>query len=185
MNQNLKLWLRAANPMTPPRAMIEAQRSARVGAFALVIGTLQQVVFLILRPDRGAAEAAMALQMEAQDMPPIEAEMAGAIADWVVIATTIVSAGFAVLCLVLAVVQWRKMTWLIPAAMLAFTVYGLLAGLGGLAVNPELIAAMHEANPSHNPAVMGVGWAIQLLIAILCFVALRGGRLLARLERAF
>lgn len=185
MNQNLKLWLRAANPMTPPRAMIEAQRSARVGAFALVIGTLQQVVFLVLRPDRGAAEVAMALQMEAQDMPPREAEMAGAIADWVVIATTIVSAGFAVLCLVLAVVQWRKMTWLIPAAMLAFTVYGLLAGLGGLAMNPELIAAMQESNPLYNPAVMGVGWAIQLLIAILCFVALRGGRLLTRLKRAF
>ena len=185
MDWNLKPWLRAANPTTPPRAMIEAQRSARVGAFALAVGALQQVVFLILRPDRGVTEVAIAFQMEAQDMPPIEAEMAGVVTDWVMIATTVVSVGFAILCLVLAVVQWRKMTWLIPAFMLAFSVYGLLTGLGGLAMNPELMAAMREANPSYNPAVMGVNWAIQLLIAILFFVALRGGRLLARLKRAF
>ncbi len=178
MDWNLKPWLRAANPTTPPRAMIEAQRSARVGAFALAVGALQQVVFLILRPDRGVTEVAIALQMEAQDMPPIEAEMAGVVTDWVMIATTVVSVGFAILCLVLAVVQWRKMTWLIPALMLALLAYSLVSVVNGFALLGE------NAGQLYGPLAI-VQWIIMLATGFLYAAAVRGGLMLSRLQRSF
>ncbi len=183
MSQTLKPWLRAANPFIPPRGMAEAQRAARVAAVALAVGAVQSLAGLPTLSQKMAQSSALMMQggaIPAEDQAMVEGVMT-AMTPFVT-GSVIVMAGVSV---ILAVVQWRKMTWLIPAFMLAFSVYGLLTGLGGLAMNPELMAAMREANPSYNPAVMGVNWAIQLLIAILFFVALRGGRLLARLKRAF
>ena len=104
--------------------------------------------------------------------------MAGAIADWVVIATTIVSAGFAVLCLVLAVVQWRKMTWLIPALMLALLAYSLLSMVNGFALLGE------EAGPLYGPLAIAQ-WIIMLATGFLYAAAVRGGLMLSRLKRSF
>lgn len=176
MNQKLKLWLRAANPMTPPRGMAEAQRSARVGAAALVIGAVQGLAGLPTLSDKMEQSAALMMQggaVPAQDRAMFEGVMT-AMTPVMIGGVLVLSAVY----LVLAVVQWRKMTWLIPALMLAFLAYSLLSMVNGFALLGE------EAGQLYGPVAV-VQWIIMLATGFLYAAAVRGGLMLSRLKRSF
>lgn len=176
MNQKLKLWLRAANPMIPPRGMAEAQRSARVGAAALVIGAVQGLAGLPTLSDKMEQSAALMMQggaVPAQDQAMFEGVMT-AMTPVMIGGVLVLSAVY----LVLAVVQWRKMTWLIPALMLAFLAYSLLSMVNGFALLGE------EAGQLYGPLAV-VQWIIMLATGFLYAAAVRGGLMLSRLKRSF
>lgn len=176
MNQKLKLWLRAANPMIPPRGMAEAQRSARVGAAALVIGAVQGLAGLPTLSDKMEQSAALMMQggaVPAQDQAMFEGVMT-AMTPVMIGGVLVLSAVY----LVLAVVQWRKMTWLIPALMLAFLAYSLLSMVNGFALLGE------EAGQLYGPVAV-VQWIIMLATGFLYAAAVRGGLMLSGLKRSF
>lgn len=176
MNQKLKLWLRAANPMIPPRGMAEAQRSARVGAAALVIGAVQGLAGLPTMSDK--MEQSAALMMQGGAVPASDQAMF----EGVMIAMTPVMIGgvlvVSAVYLVLAVVQWRKMTWLIPALMLALLAYSLISVVNGFALLGD------KAGQLYGPVAV-VQWIIMLATGFLYAAAVRGGLMLSRLKRSF
>lgn len=176
MNQKLKLWLRAANPMTPPRGMAEAQRSARVGAAALVIGAVQGLAGLPTMSDKMEQSAALMMQggaVPAQDQAMFEGVMT-AMTPVMIGGVLVLSAVY----LVLAVVQWRKMTWLIPALMLALLAYSLISVVNGFALLGD------KAGQLYGPVAV-VQWIIMLATGFLYAAAVRGGLMLSRLKRSF
>ncbi len=176
MNQKLKLWLRAANPMIPPRGMAEAQRSARVGAAALVIGAVQGLAGLPTMSDKMEQSAALMMQggaVPAQDQAMFEGVMT-AMTPVMIGGVLVLSAVY----LVLAVVQWRKMTWLIPALMLALLAYSLVSVVNGFALLGD------KAGQLYGPLAV-VQWIIMLATGFLYAAAVRGGLMLSRLKRSF
>lgn len=176
MNQKLKLWLRAANPMIPPRGMAEAQRSARVGAAALVIGAVQGLAGLPTLSDKMEQSAALMMQggaVPAQDQAMFEGVMT-AMTPVMIGGVLVLSAVY----LVLAVVQWRKMTWLIPALMLALLAYSLISVVNGFALLGD------KAGQLYGPLAV-VQWIIMLATGFLYAAAVRGGLMLSRLKRSF
>ena len=175
MNQNAKLWLRAANPFTPPRGMAEAQRAARVGAVALVIGAVQGLISIPQLPSIMAQSMDLVMLdagASAEDQAFTQALM-GAMIPMMVIGV----AAFSILYLVLAVVQWRRMTWVIPTIMLALLGYNLLSALGGL-VSFAGMAGLFSALAVFQ-------WIIMLATGLLYAAAFRGGRMLEKLKRTY
>ena len=176
MNQNLKLWLRAANPFTPPRGMAEAQRAARVGAMALVIGAVQGLAAVPLMP--GQMARTRDLMLQGTDVPAgsqaFTEALLTAMAPMMVISVVV----FSILYLVLAVVQWRKMTWVIPAIMLAFLGYSLLSVFSGFVMLGAATAKLYTA-------VTFVQWAIMIVTAFMYAAAFRGGRMFEKLKRTY
>ncbi|AYG93794.1 hypothetical protein D8I30_00325 [Brevundimonas naejangsanensis] len=176
MNRNLKLWLRAANPFTPPRGMAEAQRAARAGAVALAIGAIQSLAILPLMPERMTQSTDLMMQqgagLAAEDQAFIEAAMA-AMTPMMMIGVVV----FSILYLVLAVVQWRRMTWVIPAVMLGLLAYSLLSALSGVAMLGE------KAGQFYTPLAV-VQWVVMLATGLVHVAALRGGRMLEQLKRS-
>ena len=176
MKSDAQLWLRAANPFTPPRGMAEAQRAARTGAAALVISAMQGLVSV---PQMSGTMARSMDLMTQGGHIPAESQ---AVTEAVVVAMAplmIVSmVAFSALYLVLAVVQWRKMTWVIPAAMLAFSGYGLLSALSAVVMLGPLAAKLYNA-------LTVVQWIIMFATAFVYVAALRGGRMLDQLKRSF
>lgn len=176
MNQNAKLWLRAANPFTPPRGMAEAQRTARVGAVALVIGAVQGLAAVPLMP--GQMARTRDLMIQGTEMPAGGQAFTDALLTAMAPMMVIGIAAFSVVYLVLAVVQWRKMTWVIPAVMLAFLGYSLLSALSGFVMLGAMAAKMYTP-------VTFVQWGIMLVTAFANVAAFRGGRMLDQLKRSF
>ena len=175
MKHELKLWLRAANPFAPLRGMAEAQRSARVGAVALAVSAVQGMASLPIMSDRLAQSMTALVQAQggsAADQAMVEGIMT-ALAPIMMITTIVV----AILYLVLAVVQWRKATWVIPAIMLAFLGYGLLSLVIGLVM---MGPAMGQLLP---PVSVGL-WIINLITGVVYVAAFRGGRMLEQLKRS-
>lgn len=175
MNQNLKLWLRAANPFTPPRGMAEAQRSARVGAVALAVSAVQ-----------GVASLPMMSDMLTQSMTEVTQAQGGSTADQTMMegVMTVLTpimiammAALSILYLVLAVVQWRKATWVIPAIMLALLGYSLLNLVGGFLTMGSVISELQ------SPFSV-VLWLVQLAMGLVYVAAFRGGRMLDQLKRS-
>ena len=176
MNQNLKLWLRAANPFTPPRGMAEAQRAARVGAMALVIGAVQGLAAVPLMP--GQMARTRDLMLQGTDVPAVSQAFTEALLTAMAPMMVISVVVFSILYLVLAVVQWRKMTWVIPAIMLAFLGYSLLSALSGFVMLGGGAAKLYTG-------VTFVQWIIMVATAFVYVAALRGGRMLEQLKRSF
>lgn len=175
MKRELKLWLRAANPFAPPRGMAEAQRSARLGAVALVVSTVQGVASLPLMSDRLVQSMAVAGQAQggsAADQTMMEGVMT--VLAPIMMITTI---SVAIVFLVLAVVQWRWMTWAIPAIMLAFLGYGLLSRVIGLVMMGPVMAQWL------TPVSVALQ-IISLLMGLVYVAAYRGGRMLEQLKRS-
>ena len=177
MNQNVKLWLRAANPFTPPRGMIEAQRAARVGAVALGMGVLQLLVGLLSMP-KAADLTRVLLEKQGQAVTETQLALQEAIVGMMPMATLVFTLVFAVGYVVLAVVQWRRLTWVIPAIMLAFIGYGILSGFGALLQ----FGAVIEWEFAYSSALM---WLVNLVTIALYAAAFRGGRMLEKLKRTY
>lgn len=176
MNQNVKLWLRAANPFTPPRGMAEAQRAARVGAVALGIGAVQGLATVPLLPGRMALVRDMMAQ--GTDIPAESRAFTEALFMAMAPMMMIGVVAFSILYLVLAVVQWRKMTWVIPAIMLAFLGYSLLSALSGFVMLGGGAAKLYSG-------VTVVQWIIMVATAFMHAAAFRGGRMLEKLKRTY
>lgn len=177
MNQNVKRWLRAANPFMPPRGMIEAQRAARVGAVALGLGVVHLLVGLLTMPKTEALAQVMAAQQKGQAMTAQQDAIQDAIVGMMPMFMLFVTLAFSALYVVLAVVQWRRMTWVIPTTMLAFMAYGILGGIGALMKMGSLI----EFGFSFSSALM---WLINLALIAMYVAAFRGGRVFEKLKRA-
>lgn len=175
MNQNVKLWLRAANPFTPPRGMAEAQRAARVGAVALGVSAVQGLTAVPLMPGRMAQ--ARDLMVQGTDVPAESQALTEALFMAMAPMMMIGVVAFSILYLVLAVVQWRKMTWVIPAIMLAVLGYSLLSAVGGFVMLGGGMAKMYSG-------VTVVQWIIMVATAFMLVAAFRGGRLLDQLKRS-
>lgn len=175
MNRNLKLWLRAANPFTPPRGMAEAQRAARVGAVALAIGAVQGVAGLPVMSEEMAESTNLATQVRGgatADQALVEGMMA-AITPIMIAAVV----AFSILYLVLAVVQWRRMTWVIPAIMLALLGYTLLSAVSAFVMlGPAMGQLLSVMTVVH--------WGFMLATGLVYVAALRGGRMLEQLKRS-
>jgi len=175
MKHELKLWLRAANPFAPLRGMAEAQRSARAGAVALAVSAVQSVASLPMMSDKLAqsmTEVTKAQGGSAADQAMMEGVMT-VLAPTMMITTISV----AVVFLVLAVLQWRWMTWAIPAIMLALLGYGLLSRVIGLVMMGPVMAQW----------LTPVSFALQiinLLMGLVYVAAYRGGRMLDQLKRS-
>ncbi len=175
MKHELKLWLRAANPFAPPRGMAEAQRSARVGAVALAVSAVQSVARLPMMSDKLAQsmiEVTKAQGGSAADQAMMEGFMT--VLAPIMMVTTI---SVAIVFLVLAVLQWRWMTWAFPAIMLALLGYGLLSRVIGLVMMGPVMAQW----------LTPVSFALQiinLLMGLVYVAAYRGGGMLEQLKRS-
>lgn len=177
MNQNVKLWLRAANPFTPPRGMAEAQRAARVAVVALAVGIVQLFIGLLYMPKTEALAQMMTAQQKGQVMTAQQVAIQDGIVGMMPMFTLVATLAFSVVYVVLAVVQWRRMTWVIPTIMLAFMAYGFLGGIGALVDIGSLI----EFEFAFSSALM---WLANLATIALYVAAFRGGRMLDQLKRS-
>lgn len=178
MNQNVKLWLRAANPFTPPRGMAEAQRAARTGAVALGIGVVQSIVGLLSMPKTEALTEALAAQQRGQDISEQQLAIQDAMMGIMPMFMLLTMIVFAVIYVVLAVVQWRRVTWVIPTIMLAFMAYSLLGGFGALL----RIGTSIEYEFDFVSALM---WLVNLVTIAMYVAAFRGGRMFEKLKRTY
>ncbi|WP_312145380.1 hypothetical protein [Brevundimonas sp.] len=178
MKQNAKLWLRAANPFTPPRGMVEAERAARVGAVALAIETLSSAVSSIRTiADPGYMRNAMSQQFEQMRLPAKELELQMALFEAMRPMMAIFSLGFIVLMVVVAVVQWRKMTRIIPIIMLVYVGYSMVTTLGVLAFG------VFPRGVMDGWAVFN--WALFAILLLPVIASYRGATALERLKRAY
>lgn len=175
MKANVGAWLRAANPFQAAQSMAEAQRAARMGAVVLVIQALHSAIHaarLALDPGRLARtmEPYMAEGLNGSDL---EVGLA-----WVRSLTPFilgVSLFGIVLWLILARVQWRRMTRTIPAILLALAAYRLTSLVqAGMAGAPDKL----------DIGLMGaVGLLVFVLCAPLILSACRGAIVLHKLKR--
>lgn len=175
MNQNLNLWLRAANPFKPPRGMAEAQRAARTAAIAMGLNAVISLAGLPLVSDAITQSSQMMMQggsVPASDQAMFEGIMAAMTP--IMIGGVIV---MAVVYLILAVVQWRRMTWVIPAIMLALLVYGLISVANSFALLGDKAGQLYGAFSVFQ-------WIFMLATGFLYAAALRGGLILSRLKRS-
>lgn len=131
---NIGAWLRAANPFRAPRDMAEAQRASRMGAAALIIYAVHPTIYAIrLALEPGQVARAMAAYMPAGELDVQDIEMGliwvSSLTPWIVGASLLIVA----LLLVLARIQWRRMTRAIPIILLAFVAYRLVSWAAPLA----------------------------------------------------
>lgn len=178
MNQNVKLWLRAANPFTPPRGMAEAQRAARVGAVALGIEALLSAASSIrMIADPGYMQELMSKQFEQMQLPAKELEFQMALFEAMRPMMAIFSLGIVVLMVIVAVVQWRKMTRIIPIIMMVYVGYSIVMTLGVLAFGFFPKGAM-DGWAMFN-------WALFAILLLPVIAAYRGATALEKLKRAY
>lgn len=127
----LTRWLRAMNPFIRPRAMAEAQRSARAGVIGLGISLLAGIPSTVWMLTGDRFEALMADQYAAMQLSSADIAIQQAMMQTIFPYMLIASAVFTVaLYGVLAFVQWRHMTRAIPIVLLGLMIYGVVANIG-------------------------------------------------------
>lgn len=178
MNQTVSLWLRAANPFTPPRGMAEAQRAAKVGGLVLGVEALSGgASSLRMAADPGYFRNLMSRQFEQMQLPAEQLEFQMMIVEAMRPMMMLFSIVFVVLMVGVAVVQWRKMTRIIPIIMLAYVAYSILATLG------FLVAGLYPAGVFDGWALFN--WALFLILLPPLIAAYRGATALEKLKRAY
>lgn len=176
MNQNVKLWLRAANPFTPPRGMAEAQRAARMGAVALGLEALSSAassIRMIAYPDY--MRNLMSRQFEQMQLSAKELEFQMALFETMRPMMALFSVGFVVLMAFVTVVQWRKMTSIIPVIMLIYFGYSIVATVGVFSVG------LFPRGALDGWAMFN--WALYAILLLPVIAAYRGATALERLKR--
>lgn len=172
-------WLRAANPFNAPRAMIEAERAARVAAFALIASAVVSLIvagLMALHPEWMTTLLAnqtsqMGLSSEQVTM---QQEMMAAIMPTMMTIGMIIGV---VICLVLAWVQWKYATRFVPVIMLALLVYSALMSVIGLSTGRYA-----GLGPTYG-AMTAMSWVVQAGCAVLYAAAIRGAFALHRLKQ--
>lgn len=176
MKANVGAWLRAANPFQAARSLAEAQRAARMGAVVLVIQALHTAIHaarLALDPGQLARTMEPYMAVEGLDGAGLETGLA-----WVRSFTPFILGASllgVVLWLILARVQWRRMTRTIPLILLALAAFRLatLVEAGGVSGRVRL-----------EMGLMGsVGLLVFVLCALLILSACRGAFVLHKLKR--
>lgn len=171
-------WLRAANPLAAPTTIPTAERAARIGAVPFAAGGVQGILFALyvwfVNPTYMADQMGAALDRQAAMLPPEQIGMQRALmestfmTDMMLWSTIFVS----VVYLVLAVVQWRKLTRPIPVIGLCLAAYSLLSFLVGLAAGMVGIDTIRAASM--------IPMTVYLILHI---ASVRGAFALARLQR--
>lgn len=175
---DLKLWLRAANPWAPIRGMAEAQRAARIGSLNLgltvILGLGLQLAYYLLKID--LMEDIMQSVVFQQDpyLTLMMQEMVELMGPIMVFSHVT----WALIVVLLAYVQWKYMTWIIPAAMLGYQAYGLVTAL---IMSPIYLLISNGALLT----AIAIGQVVMLPCAILWAAALRGGLQLQKLKRSY
>jgi hypothetical protein len=173
----IDLWLRAMNPFILPRGMAEAQRSARAMVFGLGIALVVGLIPTWWMFTSGWFETAMndeyARMNLSADQIAMQREMMKVMWPYAIGMGAIFSV---VLYSVLAVVQWKMMTRVIPIIMLAMIVYSLVANAGmrllGSLLSPELPLW-----------ILATTWPAAAVSAVIYVASLQGAMLLHRLKR--
>jgi hypothetical protein len=159
-----------------------ARAAARGGAVALLIGAAWMVfgiIYLLSSPETmtSAMEAGIA---DAAATDPETAKMAEAMLPALLNVSMMFNGVLAAVMVVLAVIQWRKMTETIPLIFL------LLCGMGALSMVWVLAMTATGMAPGVPVPSLQV-WMSRIitLLQILLFIsAYRGGRFLARARKA-
>lgn len=163
-------WVRAANPFVPIESQDQARRAARIGAFGCVLAAVSggvQALQMLAQPERMALamRAALTAQPEAAADPEFMAvmePMLTAMPGWIAMA----SLAFCVVYLGLAAFQWVRPNVVVPAILLALTLYGGFSALQTQIAQPEL--AVYLAQPAWT-------WVALVLTAVLLGIGVRGG----------
>lgn len=175
-------WLRAMNPFMKPRGMAEAQWAAQSFVFVVVfsfLGGLPVSIWMALDPSW--FEDLLRQQYEAQGLPPADIEMATALFGYIMPASMIFGVlVWAAVLSVLAWVQWRKMTRVIPGLWLGYTAYSLLMGL---AFRISGYSPSGWQMPDYPMGVLVISWAGTALAVVVAISSLRGAMMLHRLRR--
>ena len=175
----LNPWLRAANPFNTPRAIAEAQRAARVAAFALVASGVMSLItsgLMALHPEW--MTTIMDNQYTRMGLPAEQVEMQRAMMSSIMPTMMVVGmlVGVAI-CLVLAWAQWKYMTRAIPIIMLALLAYSALMGVIGVSTGQYA-----GLGPVYG-VMSGASWVVQCVCAVMYVAAIRGAFVLHRLKR--
>jgi len=155
-----------------------ARAAARGGAVALLISAASMVfgiLYVLASPETitSAMEAGMA---NAAATDPEAAKMAEAMVPALVNISMMFNGVLALVMVVLAVIQWRKMTKIIPLIFLMLCALGALSMVWALA----MVATGMAPQVPVPPLQAWVG-RITLLLQVLLFItAFRGGSYLAR-----
>ncbi|MFN4040486.1 MAG: hypothetical protein ACK4I0_02350 [Brevundimonas sp.] len=172
---DLKPWLQAAHPLREPRGMLEGQRSARLGAVALMTHAAAGVAligWMGVNP-----QAAMTLAT-----PELENMAGGTVALELVMPVAAVFAAIFTLLVygLIAALQWTKMTRFIPMAALILTGWGAFMNVAAI-----VTGGMAEVAPSPVPVwLVAVDWVATAILVVLSGAALKGAVYLRRLKAA-
>ncbi|GLK47882.1 hypothetical protein GCM10017620_08550 [Brevundimonas intermedia] len=173
----IDLWLRAMNPLILPRGMAEAQRSARAMVVGLGIALVVSLVPTWWMFTSGWFETAMNDEYARMNLSSdqIATQRAVMKAMWPFMVGF--GAIFSVLLYgVLAAVQWRMMTRVIPIIMLAMIAYSLVANVG-----MRLLGSM--PTPELPLWILAVVWPASVVSTVIYVASLQGAMLLHRLRR--
>lgn len=170
-------WLRAANPLTEPRGMAEAQRAARMGGLALLIEAVAGSVGLYWRwQNPSQFQEYLAEALRAQNLPAAQLAVQEAMLPYMLTMTTVFEAILLGLYVVLAWVQWRWMTRAIPIIFLVLIAFTMASGA-------LMLAIQGSAPPEIWPLAISVlTWASRLTFIALMIAALKGSVALHRLR---
>lgn len=171
-------WLRAANPLGYPRGMAEAQRAAKMGAVALVLDAIVSAITAVWQAQNpGVFQQYMRAEMERQNPPAEQLALQEAFLGYLMPSILVMSALVIAVSLVLAWVQWRRMTRAIPIISLVFIAYSVTT-------SAVVLAMRGEAAPDIWPwSLLALGWGKTLLTTALWVAALKGSVALHRLNQ--
>lgn len=174
----LKSWLRAANPFTPPRGMLEAQRAAKAMSFALVVGAALSLligVYMALHPE--ITTTLTGNQYARMRLPPEQIELQRAFMEAFMPTAMLVAMIFgAAIYLVLAWAQWKYMTRAIPIILLALFAYGAVTGL------VAVLTGLYAGQGQMYRWILGCSWVIHGLCGLVYLASMRGAFMLHRLR---
>lgn len=171
------LWLRAMNPLHCPRAMAEAQRSARAVVIGLALSLVLSIGQTVWMASTPAFETLLNAQYASMGLSPseiaVQQTMMQTLWPYALGLAVLMSA---ILYGVVALVQWRRMGRAIPLILLAFIFYGVFVG-GGLRLTGAAIDDL-----GMPLWLQLVGLAVTVVTAVIYTAALQGAILLHRLK---
>jgi vacuolar-type H+-ATPase subunit I/STV1 len=167
------------NPFVAITDTARARAAARAGAVGLGLSALAMgwsIVSAALWPERlqETMRTAMAAQPAGQD--PEFTRFMDAMMPGLINMSLVMNLCFGIVLIVLAVIQWRTLTRMIPLLFLMFTIFGALSSLMSL-------AAMQSGLMPRVPlpmAQMAFAWVVMIVQLALYTVAFRGASFLER-----
>lgn len=161
-----KAWLAAANPLRPPADAAGLTRAARLASVSVLLSVVWSLIELI-KMVRDPAGYAQTMVAAAPSDPNVSPEFFAAMFAAMMPLLIAVSFVFLVAWLVLAWVQWRQLTRVIPALLFLFSAWSLLMAAAHTVGGGDVASAL-------GPGRIAAGAAVNLVCAVLYAVAWRG-----------